>query len=377
MKKITKILAAIMVASIMLGCTTALAAPTQITGSDLGLTDEQVNNLNKQDIYINGNKLVYDEAKYGIAYITPAPSRTMIPMRIFAESFGLNVYWDSTTSSAKCEGPLGLVEMKNGSYSLTVNGEEIKFDQPTVDIRNGITYVGLRAFCNAIGITDEGISWRPGRIDITCDMDSMVVVPGNNGISTIVDARTWSPSNMTKTIACMESIASRYIDINGDAGIVAIDEENGELRLYLNPAQEGFGTAKITATVDTVGTEGQFNDVIIGGLDENGAFKDDSRTFLDTFLSETISTEARQKIMAAYDIYLDNYKQYVDNEWYNDEKKRAVIDAWKNTVMSTNYKVNDDVVFGLTFDGWHVTDIGYYEENGWTLTDISELKSIW
>ena len=81
--------------------------------------------------------------------------------------------------------------------------------------------------------------------------------------------------------------------------------------------------------------------------------------------------------MAAYDVYLDNYKQYVDNEWYNDEKKRAVIDAWKNTVMSTNYKVNDDVVLSLSFSGWHVTDIGYYEENGWPLTDISELKSIW
>lgn len=221
------------------------------------------------------------------------------------------------------------------------------------------------------------LSWRPGRIDITCDMDSMVIVPGNNGISTIVDARTWSPSNMTKTIACMESIASQYIDINGDTGIVAIDEENGELRLYLNPAQEGFGTAKITATVDTVGTEGQFNDVLIGGLEHIGTFKDDSRTFLDTFLSETVSTEVRQKIMAAYDIYLDNYKQYADNGWYNDEKKTAVIDAWENALISKGYKVNDDIVLSISFDGWHVVDIGYFEENDWPLTDISELKSIW
>lgn len=374
MKKITKILAAIMVASIMLGCTTALAAPTQITGSDLGLTDEQVNNLNKQDIYINGNKLVYDEAKYGIAYITPAPSRTMIPMRIFAESFGLNVYWDSTTSSAKCEGPLGLVEMKNGSYSLTVNGEEIKFDQPTVDIRNGITYVGLRAFCNAIGITDEGISWRPGRIDITCDMDSMVVIPGNNGISTIVDARTWKASDMTKTIAYMNELKAKYADATGGFSLLVDEEEN---ELWLSTASSGLGTLSITATVDTVGTEGQFNDVHIQGVSKNGAFRDDATKFMEIFLSETISTEACQKIMAAYDIYLDNYKQYADNEWYNDEKKTAVIDAWENTVMSTNYKVNDDVVLSLTFDGWHISDIGYYEENGWALTDISELKSIW
>lgn len=218
------------------------------------------------------------------------------------------------------------------------------------------------------------LSWRPGRIDITCDMDSMVVVPGNNGISTIVDARTWKASDMTKTIAYMNELKTKYADATGGFSLLVDEEEN---ELWLSTASSGLGTLSITATVDTVGTEGQFNDVIIGGLDENGAFKDDSRTFLDTFLSETVSTEVRQKIMAAYDIYLDNYKQYVDNEWYNDEKKSAVIDAWKNTVMSTNYKVNDDVVFGLTFDGWHVTDIGYYEENGWTLTDISELKSIW
>lgn len=219
------------------------------------------------------------------------------------------------------------------------------------------------------------LSWRPGRIDITCDMDSMVVVPGNNGISTIVDARTWKASDMTKTIAYMNELKVKYAD-NSSGGVRAVvDEEENEL--WLSTADSNLGTLQITATVKNVGSEYQFNDVIIGGLDENGAFKDDSRTFLDTFLSETVSTEIRQKIMAAYDIYLDNYKQYVDNEWYNDEKKSAVIDAWKNTVMSTNYKVNDDVVFGLTFDGWHVSDIGYYEENGWPLTDISELKSIW
>lgn len=218
-------------------------------------------------------------------------------------------------------------------------------------------------------------NWNSGRIDITCDMDSMVVVPGNNGISTIVDARTWSPSNMTKTIAYMESVTPLYVDGAGYPGVMTVDEENK--KLWLNLCQDGSGQVNITATVDTVGTEGQFNDVLISGLDKNGTFKDVSRTFLDTFLSETVSTEARQKIMAAYDIYLDNYKQYADNEWYNDENKTAVIDAWENTVMSTNYKVNDDVVLSLSFSGWHVSDIGYYEENGWALTDISELKSIW
>ena len=221
------------------------------------------------------------------------------------------------------------------------------------------------------------LSWRPGRIDITCDMDSMIVVPGNNGISTIVDARTWSPSNMTKTIAYMESTASQYLDIDGMPGEVGIDEEDKELRLSLNPAQDGMGSLQITATVDNLGTEGQFNDVLISGLNNNGALKDVATKFMDTFLSETISTEARQKVMAAYNIYLDNYKQYSDNEWYNDEAKKATLRAWESALMSTNYKVNDDVVLSFTFDGWHVTDIGYYEENGWTLTDISELKSIW
>lgn len=219
------------------------------------------------------------------------------------------------------------------------------------------------------------LSWRPGRIDITCDMDSMVVIPGNNGISTIVDARTWKASDMTKTIAYMNEMKTKYAD-NSSGGVrVVVDEEENEL--WLSTADSNLGTWSITATVKNVGSELQFNDVIIGGLCESGTFKDDSRTFLDTFLSETVSTEARQKIMAAYDIYLDNYKQYADNEWYNDDKKTAVIDAWENTVMSTNYKVNDDIVLSLTFDGWHISDIGYYEENGWALTDISELKSIW
>lgn len=218
------------------------------------------------------------------------------------------------------------------------------------------------------------LNWRPGRIDITCDMDSMVVVPGTNGISTIVDARTWKASDMTKTIAYMDELKTKYADATGGVTSLINEDEN---TLVFGTASSGLGSLKITATVDTVGTEGQFNDVLISGLDENGAFKDDSRTFLDTFLSETVSTEARQKIMAAYDIYLDNYKQYADNEWYNDEKKTAVIDAWENTLTSTNYKVNDDIVLSVTFDGWHISDIGYYEENGWALTDISELKSIW
>ena len=218
-------------------------------------------------------------------------------------------------------------------------------------------------------------NWNSGRIDITCDMDSMVVIPGNNGISTIVDARTWKASDMTKTIAYMNELKTKYAD-NSSGGVRAVVDEE-ENKLWLSTADSNLGSLKITATVDTVGTEGQFNDVLISGLNNNGAFRDDATKFMETFLSETISTEACQKIMAAYDIYLDNYKQYADNEWYNDEKKTAVIDAWENTVMSTNYKVNDDVVLSLSFSGWHVSDIGYYEENGWALTDISELKSIW
>ena len=218
-------------------------------------------------------------------------------------------------------------------------------------------------------------NWNSGRIDITCDMDSMVVIPGNNGISTIVDARTWKASDMTKTIAYMNELKVKYAD-NSSGGVRAVVDEE-ENKLWLSTADSNLGSLKITATVDTVGTEGQFNDVHIQGVSKNGAFRDDATKFMETFLSETISTEACQKIMAAYDIYLDNYKQYADNGWYNDEKKTAVIDAWENTVMSTNYKVNDDVVLSLTFDGWHISDIGYYEENGWAFTDISELKSIW
>ena len=217
-------------------------------------------------------------------------------------------------------------------------------------------------------------NWNSGRIDITCDMDSMVVVPGNNGIGTIVDARTWKASDMTKTIAYMNELKSKYV-ADGAQVFSLVDEDENELWIAIG--KSGSGSVDLTATVDTVGTEGQFNDVHIQGVSKIGAFRDDATKFLDTFLSETISTEAHQKIMAAYDIYLDNYKQYADNGWYNDEKKTAVIDAWENTVMSTNYKVNDDVVLSLTFDGWHISDIGYYEENGWPLTDISELKSIW
>lgn len=217
-------------------------------------------------------------------------------------------------------------------------------------------------------------NWNSGRIDITCDMDSMVVVPGNNGISTIIDARTWKASDMTKTIAYMNELKTKYADATGGFSLLVDEEEN---ELWLSTADSNLGTLEITATVGNVGSELQFNDVIIGGLNNNGAFRDDATKFMDTFLSETISTEARQKIMAAYNIYLDNYKQYSDNEWYNDEAKKATLRAWESALMSTNYKVNDDVVLSFTFDGWHVTDIGYYEENGWALTDISELKSIW
>ena len=180
---------------------------------------------------------------------------------------------------------------------------------------------------------------------------------------------------MAKTIAYMDELKIKYAD-NSSGGVrTMVDEEENEL--WLSTADSNLGTLQISATVGNVGSELQFNDVVIGGLNNNGAFKDDATKFMDTFLSETISTEARQKIMAAYNIYLDNYKQYSDNEWYNDEAKKATLRAWESALMSTNYKVNDDVVLSFTFDGWHVTDIGYYEENGWTLTDISELKSIW
>lgn len=159
-----RLITSALVLSIVLGMTAPALAWEGLSNTDLNLTVSQAEQLNKLNIYFDGQQFIYDEARYGTAYIDA--DRTFIPMRVIAEHFGLTVSWDGTTATAKCEGPNGLIEMRNGEHFITIAGVKKESDVEVVQIKNGITYVGLRIFLNAIGIPDENISWRPGIINI-------------------------------------------------------------------------------------------------------------------------------------------------------------------------------------------------------------------
>lgn len=357
-KNLTKIFAMIMVASMMLGCTTAFAAAPKITGSDLGLTESQVAQLNKQDIYINNQKLVYDEATYGIAYITPAPTRTMIPMRVFAESFGLTVWWDSAAGCAKCEGPLGLIEMYDGEYGLTVAGEKRTFDQPTVNIRNGRTYVALRAFCNAIGITDENVTWRPGRIDITCDMDAIQGVPSSTIPSGIISADQWNPENMTKTLAKGEELINKYgeEDSYGQKGVNKVNKNE----LWFVARTNDKGSVDMTSYVDEYGLH-------FSGYNSSPDWEGNvSLEYIKTLLSETTSANVSTKAVAMLkDMNDREAKLLAEGEklGYNEKYDTLLdeYDGWLTITSEALWDLGEGCYLSYGPTGYHIYNQGYID----------------
>ncbi|MBQ9429547.1 MAG: family 43 glycosylhydrolase [Clostridia bacterium] len=86
-------------------------------------------------------------------------SRTMLPVRFLAESFGAAVGWDGATSTATVTGKDGrMITIQIGAPWLTVDGQTVPLDSPAyIDGATNRTYLPVRAIAEALGAT---VDWN-------------------------------------------------------------------------------------------------------------------------------------------------------------------------------------------------------------------------
>ncbi len=88
-------------------------------------------------------------------------SRTMLPVRFLANTFGIEndgIVWDDATKTATLKDAETTIVITIGAPSMTVNGESVALDSPAI-IENSRTYLPVRAIANALGVSNDNITW--------------------------------------------------------------------------------------------------------------------------------------------------------------------------------------------------------------------------
>ena len=108
-----------------------------------------------------------------IAYINGVPntldaapinrnSRTMLPVRFLANTFGIDnngIEWNDATKTATLKNATTTIVITIGAPTMTVNGASVALDSPAV-IENSRTYLPVRVIANALGVSNDNISWN-------------------------------------------------------------------------------------------------------------------------------------------------------------------------------------------------------------------------
>ncbi len=105
--------------------------------------------------YINGEAQTLDAAPIN------RNNRTMLPVRFLANAFGVEndgIKWDAATRTATLTNSEVTIVVTIDAPTMTVNGQSVELDSPAI-IESDRTYLPVRAIANALGVSDDNISW--------------------------------------------------------------------------------------------------------------------------------------------------------------------------------------------------------------------------
>ena len=105
--------------------------------------------------YVNGIANTLDAAPIN------RNSRTMLPVRFLANTFGISndgIEWNDATKTATLKNDTTTIVITIGAPTMTVNGAAVALDSPAV-IENSRTYLPVRVIANALGVSNDSIAW--------------------------------------------------------------------------------------------------------------------------------------------------------------------------------------------------------------------------
>ncbi len=88
--------------------------------------------------------------------------RTMLPLRAIANAAGVsdqNIIWDAATQTVTISKDSTRIKLKVGESEINVNGKVSPMDTKAVIVSDRV-FVPLRAILNALGVSDENITWN-------------------------------------------------------------------------------------------------------------------------------------------------------------------------------------------------------------------------
>ena len=124
-------------------------------GNEIKVTKTVQLTIGSRYAYINGVPETMDVAPI------IKNSRTMLPVRFLANTFGIEndgIVWDDATKTATLKNATTTIVITIGAPSMTVNGESVALDSPAI-IENSRTYLPVRAIANALGVSNDNITW--------------------------------------------------------------------------------------------------------------------------------------------------------------------------------------------------------------------------
>ena len=133
----------------MLSFFDTVASGTPAASTEVKLT------IGSTTAYINGEAQTLDAAPIN------RNNRTMLPVRFLANAFGVDndgIKWDGTTRTATLTNDDVTIVVTIDAPTMTVNGETVALDSPAI-IESDRTYLPVRAIANALGVSNDNISW--------------------------------------------------------------------------------------------------------------------------------------------------------------------------------------------------------------------------
>jgi len=116
--------------------------------------------------FAKGQRTYIDTANKDVVPFTEN-SRTLVPVRYIAESFGATVGWDDATQAVTVDYLNKHISLQIGSNQMLVNGEAVTLDT-AANTYNSRTFIPLRALVEALG---KHVLWDDRGLIIISDMD--------------------------------------------------------------------------------------------------------------------------------------------------------------------------------------------------------------
>ncbi len=279
-------------------------------------------------VYVNSNfALVNNEERKLDAddNITPMikNSRTLVPIRFIAESFGGEVSWDQESSKASIVAQNKTIEIISGSKKMMVNNNEYQLDVPAL-LANDRIYVPLRAVSEALG---KEIFYDRGLIIISNIKDIFDSDGEKNLLDTLI-----SKVNKLPNVGSKEKLKSILQEMQGSP--------SDTMRKTMN--LQAMESADSVAESERSSTGYSETNVQVQGVDEADVVKTDGSYIYQVSGESVVISEAypAEALKVIKTITFDE-ASFMPQELYVDQEHLVVIGSFhENFVDNSNMKTS-------------------------------------